>query len=238
MIPVIDSPWEFPDHIPSLPKETIHLWRLQIVEPEGFPQPWRNVLNPQERARADQFRRPGDRERFLQTRAFLRLLLGAQSGVEPQRIPFADGRNGKPILSSEHPGQLEFNVSHSGEWGLIALSSSSPVGVDVEIEERDFDPTELAERFLPADQQSQLQRLEPRQRMRAFLEHWTALEATVKTTGAGLPAILGKKISDAGPIRSFRAPMPAGVVAAVAFQGPKEPRWRLMDHRRLLNLEP
>jgi hypothetical protein len=43
-----------------------------------------------------------------------------------------EGRFGKPMLAGAFEGALRFNVSHSGELALYAVSGEREVGVDVE----------------------------------------------------------------------------------------------------------
>ncbi len=58
--------------------------------------------------------------------AVLQAILAARLGRPPQ---VAIGPHGKPYLVGK---ELEFNASHSGALGLIAVSDAGPIGVDVE----------------------------------------------------------------------------------------------------------
>lgn len=110
------------------------------------------------------------RDLYKKTRA----ILGERCGGTDVQIDFT---RQKPELAGTYGGIKHFNISHSGDVGVIALSNL-PVGVDVEI------PREKEHRAI-------LSRFSPRERgeiknERDFLMHWTAREAFVKYHGAKL----------------------------------------------------
>jgi len=57
--------------------------------------------------------------------------LGRYLEIQPDRIQFGYGKNGKPFLSERGKG-LEFNLAHSDEMALVAVTASGQLGVDVE----------------------------------------------------------------------------------------------------------
>ena len=120
--------------------------------------------------------------------------------------------NGKPRLAGS--GGLEFNLSHSGELALVAVSRQRPVGVDVEREKADRDLLALAERALGAEDVAAVRAAAPADRAAVFYAAWTRHEARLKCLGAGLfgPAPTAPTVVedvDAGP----------GYAAAVAVAG-------------------
>ena len=135
---------------------------------------------------ADEDRRmlPGrteDRLRFLAGRVLLRFELGHRLSLAPAEVPLARTRWGKPFLGSECDG-LFFNLAHSGENVLFAMTSISPVGVDVEATGRC--PRSVIERFHARERATLAQ--QPRgTRPRAFGRLWAAKEACMKCRGRG-----------------------------------------------------
>jgi 4'-phosphopantetheinyl transferase len=142
------------------------------------------VLSPEERVFAERFRRAADRDRFVVTRATLRLLLGLKSGTSPTDLRFEKGPSGKPFLPAAP--HLRFNVSHSEALALIAVSWSSEVGIDVER----CDPTRVREsvarHFFSRAENAALACLPPWQQALARLRVWCRKEAYVKARGYGL----------------------------------------------------
>jgi 4'-phosphopantetheinyl transferase len=139
-------------------------------------------LTKGERERMTKFRYVEDRVRFAGTRAALRSFLGAALNVAPDRVPIELGPNGKPVLREELG--LYFNVSHSGSEGLLALSRSGAVGVDVELKRPDVDIRSVGARvFAAAELVDGLDDAAARER---FYRGWTYKEAVLKALALGI----------------------------------------------------
>ena len=125
--------------------------------------------------------RTEDRLRFLAGRILLRFELGNRLSLAPAEVPLARTRWGKPVLG---PGcdDLLFNLAHSGENILLAMTSTSPVGVDVETTRRC--PQSVIERFHPLERATLAQQSRGT-RPRAFGRLWAAKEACMKCRGRG-----------------------------------------------------
>ena len=105
------------------------MWEVEVVQDEPRVRRLRSLLPPNDQERADRFKRAGATERWIVSRAALRILLCARLGCIPEDVQIEVTEHGKPYL----PGStLHFNLSHSGERALIALSEDCEVGVDVE----------------------------------------------------------------------------------------------------------
>ncbi len=142
----------------------------------------RTLLAPDELERADRFVFPKDRRKFTVARASLRTVLGARLGVDPAGLRFRYEEHGKPVLL-DHP--LVFNLSHSGERAVIAISSGPRVGVDVEAARTELDHAGVARyTYSPAEVQAYFG-LPPELQIRGFFRCWTSKEAFVKTLGLG-----------------------------------------------------
>jgi 4'-phosphopantetheinyl transferase len=140
------------------------------------------VLGADERRRGGLFRHERDRRRFEAAHCGLRNILAAFTGVPSRDLVFESGRSGKPRLVG---GVLEFNLTHSGDIALVAVSCDGAVGIDVEQQSASFDWRPLADRFFSAAEQSELRQTAPRAQQRYFYECWTRKEAYLKATGEG-----------------------------------------------------
>jgi 4'-phosphopantetheinyl transferase len=142
------------------------------------------LLSADERDRLSRLRLDADRRRYGSAHGALRLLLGRYLGQDPRDLAFAAGAHGKPYLASAPA--IEFNLTHSGDLALIAVSSNRPVGVDVEsLGRRTLDVPSLARRVLCPREHHWLSRIEQRSRLHAFLQLWACKEAVSKAAGAG-----------------------------------------------------
>lgn len=141
-------------------------------------------LAPDERARAARFLRKEDGRRFQAARHALRRILGSCTGRDPATLAFALGEFGKPRLADDDA--LEFNLSHSADACLVAVSRSQAVGVDVERVSIVRDIDALARRHYTVREQEQLRAAGRDGRRQAFLAGWTRKEACMKSLGVGL----------------------------------------------------
>jgi 4'-phosphopantetheinyl transferase len=143
-----------------------------------------DLLTENERERMARFRFVEDRVRFAGTRATLRALLGAELDLAPGLVPLELGHNGKPMLGPELG--VHFNVSHSGSEGLIALSRSFALGVDVELKRPDIEFRSVAARVFSAAELEELEGLEEAAARERFYRGWTYKEAVLKALGLGI----------------------------------------------------
>lgn len=183
--------WSDPPGRVELDAGGVDVWRLSLDAPAGGD----DHLNAAERERAQRFRFDKDRICYTATRSALRGLLAAYlealgAPTAAGDLVFEDGAHGKPALADAHQpdgAPVEFNVTHSGQFSLLAFSRGRPVGVDVEqvrprkslelVAEHHFADTELAAVLAAAD---------TAQRRRRFYRVWTRKEAYMKATGKGL----------------------------------------------------
>jgi 4'-phosphopantetheinyl transferase len=140
----------------------------------------RELLNGEERARADRFKFERHRRRFTVARAFLRETLAEAIGAKPCDVELVFSFNGKPSLAN---GAIEFNLSHSHELAVIALAET-PVGIDVEYVKAMPDALKIAERFFASDEIAALQRSAAVEH--AFFRCWTGKEAYLKARAEGI----------------------------------------------------
>ena len=96
------------------------------------------------------------------------------------------GEHGKPRLAA---AGLHFNLSHSGEYRVLAVARRE-VGVDVEVVRDRGDVRELAEIGLPREQAARVAAAPPAERNALFHRLWVRHEARCKCRGVGLVAPL------------------------------------------------
>jgi len=176
-------PWDEKIAIPDLHEDRIQVWRLNLDQDAAGAEHLRALLSDDERARADRFYFPHLRAYYTLVRGALRILLGGVSGREPAKLEFAYAQHGKPYL----PGsEVQFNVSHSGALGLIALARGRRIGVDVERIRNMDDSEAIARRFFAPAEVAEYLSLPADQRPAAFYSCWTRKEAFIKAVGDGL----------------------------------------------------
>jgi exopolysaccharide biosynthesis WecB/TagA/CpsF family protein/anti-anti-sigma factor len=101
-------------------------------------------------------------------------------------LQFQFGSNGKPELAGDLAETLYFNLAHSENLALVAVGTSSGIGVDVERVRWLDDFDELVGRFFSQREATAFHRLESRIKPQAFFNLWTRKEAWLKATGEGI----------------------------------------------------
>ncbi len=155
------------------------------------------LLDDEERNRTGRIRHWETRRNFVLVRSVLRLLLGRWLSCEPNSIRFMLGVKGKPRLEGTEPDQgLVFNVSHSGDFGLIALACDTAIGVDVERWRTMSNQDDIAKRCFSPDELAHWDRLPPENQQETFYARWSFKEAFVKATGEGIALGLDSCVID------------------------------------------
>lgn len=163
----------------------VDIWRISLSSQRD--QAWRRVLTTDELVRASRFRFRADRDRFTITRGILRTLLGEYVGMAPQGLHFSFNSWGKPRLcTAENREQIEFNVSHSGNYSLMVFGIAIDVGIDIEFLSRQRCIMELADLVLSPSEKLCFRNIPQEAREKTMLRIWTRKEALIKALGAGL----------------------------------------------------
>jgi 4'-phosphopantetheinyl transferase len=202
------------------------------------------LLDDAEADRARRFVRARDEHRFVLAHAALRVLLAHAVEVVPERVAYEHGQNGKPFLA-RGLGSLQFNMSHSGEIGLVAMCRDRPLGVDVEELRELANALDIAKQNFSAAEQAALQSLPQDEQEAAFFRCWTRKEALLKAIGDGIGTGLDTfdvdlapgstsaleryagRPGDEAPLSLRELPAPAGYIAAGAVEAGSthELRW-------------
>ena len=239
--------WPPPPAALRLQPRQVDIWRVHLKLPADALRALQETLSEDETGRAARFHFQRDRERFIAAHGGLRDILGRYLCVEPRQLEFRANPYGKPGLSEAFAGErLEFNLSHSGDFALFAVTIKRQVGVDIELIREDLSTEEIAGRFFSEREVNELLSLSPEQRSVAFFNCWTRKEAYIKACGLGLslsldgfdvslapgqPAILRPSRPDSQEALRWtlkELEVQPGYAAAVAIEG-QDVEFRLCD---------
>jgi 4'-phosphopantetheinyl transferase len=171
----------------SLGPNEVHVWRAYLRQPLEKALTLCRILAPDEYRRAESFFCLEARARFMTTRGILRTILSYYLQMSPDLLCFSYNSYGKPSLrQTSVTDDLRFNVSHSHEMALYAVTLGRETGLDLEYVRLGVVCERIAERFLSKKEVEILRALPPNQRMAAFFSCWTCKEAYVKARGWGL----------------------------------------------------
>lgn len=145
------------------------VWTVSLAVPRPI------TLSAAEAERAARFRFEDDRVRWTRAHSALRTILADYAGVEAEQLCFEAGPHGKPSLVGVTG--VEFNLSHAGDWAMIAVCRIAPVGIDLERHRPKIDLAPLLARLgetnLPTSHAE-------------LLQAWTDREAKSKAAGGAL----------------------------------------------------
>jgi 4'-phosphopantetheinyl transferase len=215
--------WQLPQAGYRLGDDQVHVWRTHRHWSSAAIARFRDALSSEERAKADAFHFEADRRRAIVGRGLLRHLLGGYFNRPPDALQIFAGVNGKPeLVPALDAAPVAFNISHSGDWILVALAQQRAVGVDIEHTRSGLAVLEIAQRVFSETERTGLAALPAAMREEAFFSCWTRKEAYIKARGDGLSLPL-----DSFDV-SFRATDAARLLAT--RPDPAEAsRWTLCD---------
>lgn len=127
----------------------------------------------------------------LASESFCRDVLSRYAAQPADAWAFEKFGAGKPRIVNP-PLPLDFNLSHSADWMVCAVSGGVPVGVDIEHVARKRDVMRLARRFYAAEEVEALEALGHREQRDAFFDLWTLKESAVKARGEAVIPLLNK----------------------------------------------
>lgn len=211
--------WTQPPDILDLLPVQADVWRISLDLPSATVKYLGSALSTDEAQRAARFRFPADRDRYIVAHGSLRDILARYLHRQPGHLNFSKSEYGKPALK-EH--SLEFNLSHSGDFALVAVTRHHNIGVDVERIRADIHLERLAERFFSASEVSELAALPPEQKVLGFFNCWSRKEAYIKAQGLGLSL----------PLHSFDVsliPLEPAMIRATRPDHREAARWRLLS---------
>jgi 4'-phosphopantetheinyl transferase len=200
----------------ELDYDQIDIWHMDLNVSAQVRAMYWDLLSLDERRRAERIVIDRPQNQFIVARGTLRLLLGRYLQQRPERIELTCDAHGKPCLTLQDAGAgLHFNLSHSHELALFALTRMGAVGIDVEQVRASVRCDDLAVRFFSAHEVKALQSLPTAERHEAFFACWTRKEAFLKAKGTGLRLPLDQfdvTVQPDAPARLLRVGWDAGEV--------------------------
>jgi 4'-phosphopantetheinyl transferase len=167
----------------------VEVYACQLMPEEEFVTDKTKILDylePGLRHKIEKFVREDDAQRSLLGELLVRYLIHKNHKIPCNEIRIAYSNKGKPFLMDRE--DVRFNVSHSGNWVVVALSDRR-VGIDIE----EIKPAKIkiAKRFFTDSEYSDLVSREKSDQPGYFFELWTCKESYLKALGKGLTKSLG-----------------------------------------------
>lgn len=167
---------------PELKSGQVHVWHISL---ESLQEIEVEHLDEQEIKRSEAFYFLKDKNVYKVSRSYLKKILGLYMGTEPEKLLFRLGSKGKPYL--QFPvSDLQFNMTHSNQLILIAVTRQNEIGIDVE----HLRPVEtlqgVIENQFSMSEQKTLKNCPREEQSKLFFQLWTSKEAFLKAFGTGI----------------------------------------------------
>src|SRR5262249_51342130 len=126
---LMTDPYQTPNAFPPLLRGDAHVWRIRIWPAPEELRSRATCLSEKEQNHAAKFHFDIDRQKYLSAHSALRELLSRHLQVTPGELSFEYGPQQKPSLPTRNSVGLSFNLAHSGDFALLAVTLEAQIGV-------------------------------------------------------------------------------------------------------------
>lgn len=148
-------------------------------------------LSSAEKLRYDQYH-PKAARLFLISRVLVKTVLADKLGISPHHVNIQLHPNGKPFVQGSKA--VYFNLTHSADVIILAVTEEGEIGVDIEQVDREFEWMRVDSVLAPIEiewiEENKL--TDPFSVYPRFFQIWTLKEAYIKCTGEGMSRHLKK----------------------------------------------
>lgn len=165
----------------------VNIYSFKISEEVTNKNKLLDLLSKDEISKANRFRFEKDRTCYILCRGFLRILLNSYLSIKPKNIIFEYNSYGKPELSQfQNSKNIKFNISHSEDYFLIAITEKYDIGIDIEKIKKIDDFMIIAESVFSDAEYNLLKKTPCNKQLKSFYSIWSQKEALIKASGKGV----------------------------------------------------
>ncbi len=186
--------WKQPLNPLYINEGEVHIWKTSLSAPMERAKSLIQSLSKDEHTRADRILCEQRRQRNKIARGYLRRILSVYMKTLPADLVFYYGSHGKPYLyQPDQENKVEFNLSHSENLMVIAISKNNRVGIDLEHIRDISEKNVILNNFFSVQDQQGFSSFSEEDKEFAFFSYWTYKEAYLKALGVGLSVHPNKK---------------------------------------------
>lgn len=180
--------WGKPPAKLSISRSELHIWRISLDDVNHQLKYLISLLSQEERKRSKRFIFERDQHRYQVTHSMKRLILANYLDGNPECLRFEVGNHGKPALDNlRNSLKVQFNISHSHNLILIAITMEDLIGIDIEYYDKKCSIEGLGEIIFSPSEKIFFSALNSQEEKKeAFFRCWTRKEAYLKAIGIGL----------------------------------------------------
>lgn len=175
--------WQTEPTEKSLALHDVAVWQFDLDSEQPAISDMKLCLSNHELARFEQYKEPISAQRYLYSRYAIRTVLSRYEAKPPSQLAINLAETGKPYLNAS---SLQFNLSHCGHIGLLAVSKRHAIGIDLERYKAVPNYAKIAQRVFRPSLLQQLEQSNDTNKEQLFIELWTEMEASQKAWGNGV----------------------------------------------------
>jgi len=179
--------WKKPPNELFSHQSELHIWRFELSFEYTPYEKWISILSMEELQRAKNFYFEKHYYQYLATHIIKRLILAKYLDISPKLLEFEKGQWGKPaLLKTRNSKSIQFNISHSHNLLLVAVTKEDLVGIDVEYHAEKTQIKSLNKAVFSPSEKNFFLKLRDQEKTKAFFRCWTRKEAYLKALGIGM----------------------------------------------------
>lgn len=173
------------DQIMINPNE-VHIWKYPLKLPNDLLSNYIYLLSNAEKEQVNKIKISDLKFRSICSKLISKDILSRYLGDEMSNIKFSYNDYGKPIISKRNNQvTVNFNISHSVEMGIIAITKTELVGIDIEKIINLDDIDNIINLCFSDYEISMISELNTYDKLKMFYKIWTGKEAFIKAIGMG-----------------------------------------------------
>ncbi|MES2998683.1 MAG: 4'-phosphopantetheinyl transferase superfamily protein [Pseudomonadota bacterium] len=180
--------WEKSPSKLCISRSEIHVWKTCLSAVSKKNKGRLVVLSEEENKRLSSFKFEKDRFSYAITHSMKRWVIARYLNELAEKLSFTLNKQGKPAISAQQNWlNLQFNISHSHQLILIALTLDDPIGIDIEYHSDNISIESLKKFIFSSLEKDFFSKLATQEeKNKAFFRCWTRKEAYLKAKGIGL----------------------------------------------------
>ncbi|MDS0524593.1 4'-phosphopantetheinyl transferase superfamily protein [Clostridium sp. SHJSY1] len=158
----------------------IYIFNIEKINKTFDFEKFYNYVDKEKREKVIKFRRDEDKIRSLLGDVLARILICKFLKCKNKDIKYKYNEYGKPYIDEN----VEFNISHSGNYVVVAIDNA-PLGIDIE-EMKEIEFEGIAKGYYNESEYNWIINHNKSEQMKCFYKIWTLKESYVKYVGKGL----------------------------------------------------
>lgn len=143
-------------------------------------------LTDQQKEKLNQFKSKKRQKEWALSQFLRRFVFSQKLNLAMDELVFFEKKHHKPYLINQTDQAYDFNISHSGDYLVMAVSEPYTIGLDIETISDKRSILAIAKSFYTKNENDFLNKMNKDQKAYYFYLIWTLKEAFLKLDGTGI----------------------------------------------------